>query len=60
MRRPSGQHVGERDPLTAMGTPQGQLSDPFRTFASACNEQNVRKPDALYPAIGAWIGNCYC
>lgn len=43
-----------------MGTPQGQLSDPFRTFASACNEQNVRKPDALYPAIGAWIGNCYC
>jgi hypothetical protein len=20
----------------------------------------VCKPDALYPAIGAWIGNCYC
>jgi hypothetical protein len=39
VRRPSGQHGGERDPLAAMGTPQGQLSDPFRTYENrdACS-----------------------
>jgi hypothetical protein len=52
VRRPSGQHGGERDPLAATGTPQGQLS--------TLSGPSARRMNSRTPATADFPGYMLC